>query len=160
MKNIHLQNAATWVQNYKECSNVEIDSVHVFSNTFWNNDGIDLVDCKNARVTNCVINAADDGICLKSENRNSYCENIYVANCKVRSSASAIKFGTASYGGFKKIVIKDIEVYDTYRSAIAIEVVDGGVVDDVQVSNIRAVNTGNAIFIRLGHRNKDACTAS
>ena len=49
--------APAWVQNYKGCSNVTIDSVSVFSNTFWNNDGIDLVDCKNARVTNCNINA-------------------------------------------------------------------------------------------------------
>ena len=156
IKNIRLQNAAAWVQNYKNCNNIIIDSIHVFSNTFWNNDGIDLVDCKNARVTNCFINAADDGICLKSEDRNNYCENIYIANCKVRSSASAIKFGTASRGGFKKITVKNIEVYDTYRSAIAIETVDGGLMEDIDVSNINAVNTGNAIFIRLGHRNKDS----
>jgi len=156
IKNIHLQNSTAWVQNYKNCSNIVIDSVHVFSNTFWNNDGIDLVDCKNASVTNCFINAADDGICLKSEDRNSICENIYVSNCKVRSGASAVKLGTASKGGFKKIVIKNIEVYDTYRSAIAIETVDGGLLEDIDVSNINAVNTGNAIFIRLGHRNKDS----
>lgn len=156
IKNIRLQNAAAWVQNYKNCNNIIIDSIHVFSNTFWNNDGIDLVDCKNARITNCFVNAADDGICLKSEDRNTRCENIYIANCKVRSSASAIKFGTASHGGFKKIIVKNIEVYDTYRSAIAIETVDGGVLEDIDVRNINAVNTGNAIFIRLGHRNKDS----
>jgi polygalacturonase len=156
LKNIHIQNSTGWVQNYKECSNINIDSIHVFSNTFWNNDGIDLVDCKNAHVTNSFFNAADDGICLKSENRNSRCENIYVANCKVRSSASAIKLGTASWGGFQKIKIRDIEVYDTYRSAIAMETVDGGLIKDVDVRNIHAVNTGNAILVRLGHRNKDS----
>jgi hypothetical protein len=156
VKNIHLQNSTAWVQNYKNCSNVIIDSVHVFSNTFWNNDGIDLVDCKNARITNCIINAADDGICLKSEERTGRCENIYIANCRVRSSASAIKFGTASHGGFKKITVRNIYVYDTYRSAIAIETVDGGILEDIDVRNINAVNTGNAIFIRLGHRNKDS----
>lgn len=156
VKNIHLQNGAAWIQNYKNCSNVVLDSVHVFSNTFWNNDGIDLVDCKNARITNCFINAADDGICLKSEDRNNRCENIYIANCRVRSSASAVKLGTASRGGFRKIVVKDIYVYDTYRSAIAIETVDGGLLEDIDVRNINAVNTGNAIFIRLGHRNKDS----
>ena len=155
IKNIHIQNSAAWVQNYKSCSNIIIDSISVFSNTFWNNDGIDLVDCKNARVTHCNINAADDGICLKSEDPQDRCENIYVAHCRVRSSASAIKLGTASKGGFKKITIQDIEVYDTYRSAIAIETVDGGELDDIDVKNIRAVNTGNAIFVRLGHRNKD-----
>jgi len=78
-----------------------------------------------------------------------------VANCRVRSSASALKLGTASWGGFRKITIRDITVYDTYRSAIAIEAVDGGILEDVNVQNITATNTGNAIFIRLGHRNKD-----
>jgi Glycosyl hydrolases family 28 len=155
VKNIHLQNAAAWIQNYKNCRNMIIDSVHVFSNTFWNNDGIDIVDCKKVKITNCIINAADDGICLKSSDGNSRCEDIFVSNCKVRSSASAIKLGTASHGGFKNIIIKNIEVYDTYRSAIAIEAVDGGIVDNVDIRNIHAVNTGNAIFIRLGHRNKD-----
>ncbi|MDX2048836.1 MAG: glycoside hydrolase family 28 protein [Chitinophagaceae bacterium] len=156
VKNIRLQNSTAWVQDYKSCSNIIIDSIHVFSNTFWNNDGIDLTDCKNARITNCFINAADDGICLKSSDRNSRCENIYIANCKVRSSASAVKFGTASWGGFKKITVRNIDVYDTYRSAIAIEAVDGGIMEDIDVRNINAVNTGNAVFIRLGHRNKDS----
>lgn len=156
IKNVHLQNGTSWIQDYRNCSNLVMDSVHVFSNTFLNNDGMDIVDCKNAKITNCIINAADDGICLKSEDRSRRCENIYVANCKVRSSASAVKLGTASRGGFKNIVIKNIEVYDTYRSAIAIESVDGGVLEDVDVQHIHAVNTGNAIFIRLGHRNKDS----
>lgn len=155
LKNIHLQNSTCWVQKYKDCSNILLDSVYVFSNSFWNNDGIDLVDCKNARVTNCFVNSADDGICLKSEDRTKICENIFVSDCKVRSSASAVKLGTASEGGFKNIVVRNIQVYDTYRSAIAIEAVDGGVVENVEVNNIHAVNTGNAIFIRLGHRNKD-----
>ena len=128
------------------------------STTYWNNDGIDLTDCKDVRLTNSFINAADDGICLKSEDRNRRCENIYVANCTVRSSASAIKFGTASFGGFKKITIRDITVYDTYRSAIALECVDGGVMEDIDIRNIKATNTGNALFIRLGHRNKDSVT--
>ncbi len=156
IKNIHLQNGTSWIQDYKNCTNLIMDSVHVFSNTFLNNDGIDVVDCKNAKITYCIINAADDGICLKSEDRNRRCENIYVANCKVRSSASAVKLGTASRGGFKNIVIKNIEVYNTFRSAIAIESVDGGVLEDIDVEHIHAVNTGNAIFIRLGHRNKDS----
>jgi polygalacturonase len=156
IKGITIKDGLCWVQNYKNCSNLVFDSITVQSTTYWNNDGIDLVDCKNAKVTNCFINAADDGICLKSEDRNKRCENIYVANCKIRSSASAVKLGTASWGGFKNISIKNIIVYDTYRSAIAIEAVDGGVTEDVDVKNIKATNTGNAVFIRLGHRNKDS----
>lgn len=156
IQNITLKNGLCWIQNYKDCSDLTIDSVKVESNTFWNNDGMDVVDCKNVRISNCFINAADDGICLKSENRNSRCENIDIRHCTVRSSASAVKFGTASWGGFKNITVRDITVYDTYRSAIALESVDGGILEQVDVRDIKATNTGNAIFIRLGHRNKDS----
>jgi len=155
VKGITIKNGLMWVQDYRSCTNVIIDSIKVRSTTFLNNDGIDITDSKNVRITNCDIDAADDGICLKSSLRNEGCENVYVANCKVRSSASALKLGTASWGGFRKITIRDIYVYDTYRSAIAVEAVDGGVLEDVDVQNITAKNTGNAIFIRLGHRNKD-----
>ncbi len=156
IKGISIKDGLCWVENYKECSNLFVDSIHVESNTFWNNDGIDLVDCRNVKVTNSFFNADDDGICLKSENRKRRCENIYIDNCIIRSSASALKFGTASHGGFKNITIQNITVYDTYRSAIAIECVDGGILEDVDIQNVKATNTGNAIFIRLGHRNKDS----
>ena len=153
---IFIKDGLCWIENYKNCSNIVVDSIHVESNTFWNNDGIDLVDCKNVRVTNSFFNADDDGICLKSEERNRSCENIYIANCKIRSSASALKFGTASRGGFKHITVRNIQVYDTYRSAIALEAIDGGILEDVDIRNVSATNTGNAIFIRLGQRNKDS----
>jgi polygalacturonase len=156
IKNITIKNGLCWIQNYKNCSNMVIDSIRVESVTYLNNDGIDLVDCKNVRLTNSFFNAADDGICLKSEDRNGACENIYVANCRVRSSASAVKFGTASHGAFKKITIRNISVYDTYRSAIAIETVDGATLEDIDIRDITATNTGNALVIRLGHRNQKA----
>jgi polygalacturonase len=143
LKNITIKNGLCWIQDYRSCTNMVIDSIQVISNTFLNNDGIDLVDCKNVKLTNSFFNVADDGICLKSSDPQGACENIYIANCRIRSSASAFKMGTASWGGFKKITVRNIYVYDTYRSAIAIE--SGDVV---------AKNTGNAIFIRLGKRNK------
>ncbi|HSK12137.1 MAG TPA: glycosyl hydrolase family 28 protein, partial [Phnomibacter sp.] len=110
IKNIRIQNGTSWIQDYRNCNGVIIDSIHVFSNTYWNNDGIDITDSKNVRITNCFINSADDGICLKSEDRNSRCENVYIANCTIRSSANAVKLGTASWGGFKDITIRDIKV--------------------------------------------------
>ena len=154
---VTIKNGSSWVQRYELCNQLRIDSIKVESDTYWNNDGIDIVDCQNVVISNCDINASDDGICIKSHFANQgngvvYCENIQVLNCKVRSSASAIKLGTNSYGGFKNIVIKNIQVYDTYRSAIAIQSVDGGVVEGIIVENVYAINTGNALFIRLGNR--------
>jgi hypothetical protein len=152
VKGVTIKNSACWVQSYELCRNLIIDDVRVESRAFWNNDGMDITDCRNVRITNCDINSADDGICLKSYYPGYYCDSIYIANCYIRTSASAVKFGTASVGGFKNVIIDNITVKDTYRSAIAIETVDGGFIENVLVSNITAVNTGNAIFVRLGHR--------
>ncbi len=157
---VTIKNSGSWVQTYELCHNLIIDQIRVESDAYWNNDGLDIVDCVNARVTNCYVNSADDGICLKSENEGYFCDSIYVANCTVRSSASAVKFGTASVGGFKNIVIRHIYVYDTFRSAVALESVDGGDLENVLVDSVIAVNTGNPIFIRLGHRNGDSHTGS
>lgn len=154
VKNVTLMNAACWVQTYDQCSNILLDSVTVNSDAYWNNDGIDIQDCHNVRITNCNINSADDGICLKSQSAEHNCDSIYIANCTVRSSASAIKFGTVSHGGFKNVTIQNIKIYDTFRSAIAIECVDGGTLENILVDGVNAVNTGNAIFIRLGDRSK------
>jgi len=150
---VNVVNAANWVLRLDNCNQMVIDGIIVDSDVYWNNDGIDLEDCKNVRVVNCKVNAADDGICLKSNDPDSYCDRIYIANNTIRSSASAIKFGTASVGGFKNITIENIRIYDTFRSALAFEAVDGGTIENITARNITATNTGNAIFIRLGHRN-------
>ena len=47
-------------------------------------------------------------------------------------------------------MVRNIKVYDTYRSAIAIESVQGGIIENILVEDISAKNTGNAIFIRIG----------
>lgn len=155
MKNITLKNSSGWVQCFEQSKNIVIDAIKVDSRAYWNNDGIDIDGCENVRITNCDVNSADDGICLKSETPGLQNNNIYIANCTVRSSANAVKFGTGSYGSFKNVTIENIQVFDTFRSAIAIESVDGAEIENIKVSNITAVNTGNAILIRLGHRNGD-----
>ena len=68
---VTLKNASNWVQDYRECTNVVIDRIKVQSTAYWNNDGLDVTDSRHVKITNCFINATDDGICLKSENRNS-----------------------------------------------------------------------------------------
>ncbi|MGQ1784624.1 glycoside hydrolase family 28 protein [Saccharicrinis sp. GN24d3] len=149
---LNLYNGACWGLSFELCENLNLDHLKVVNRAYWNNDGMDITDCTNVKISNCDVNSADDGICLKSYYPGFCNDTILIENCVIRSSASAIKFGTASFGGFKNVNIKNIQVYDTFRSAIAIESVDGGIIENIEVSNIVAENTGNAIFIRLGHR--------
>lgn len=149
---IMVKNAADWVVTIDQCENVKLDKVTVDSKAYWNNDGIDIVDCKNLTLTNSFVDATDDGICLKSHDKNKTNDNIVVRNCAVRSSANGIKFGTASNGGFKNIKMSNIKVYDTFRSAFTIQGVDGAVCENISIDSLYVYNTGNIIYLRLGER--------
>jgi hypothetical protein len=149
---ITIKNTADWVQVYDQCENLKIDKITVDSKAFWNNDGLDIVDCKDVLVTNSFIDSSDDAICFKSHDATKMCENVEVRNCVARSSANGIKFGTVTSGSYKNFKIINNKVYDTYRSAIAILTPDGGTIENILIDSLNAYNTGNAIFLRIGER--------
>ncbi|MBE9510978.1 MAG: glycoside hydrolase [Bacteroidetes bacterium] len=158
-RNIHIQgimlkDPASWNQQYDQCTNLVVEDLLVDSKSYWNNDGVDIVDCDSVIVRNCHIDAADDGICLKSHSDDFVCQNVYIYNNIVRTSANGIKFGTASRGGFRNVKIVKNTIYDTYRSAITFAAVDGGFVENIVVDSLRSINTGNVIFLRIGERRK------
>ncbi|MSU70500.1 MAG: glycoside hydrolase family 28 protein [Opitutaceae bacterium] len=140
-----------------------------------NRDGIDFDCCRNVRVFDCTVNSPyDDGICLKSTFGLGYArptENITITNCQVsgydtgtlldgtrqrrakhrNGPTGRIKFGTESNGGFRNITISNC-VFE-YCRGLALECVDGGLMEDVTISNITMRDIVNApIFIRLGAR--------
>lgn len=149
---ILMKNSAFWVSIYDQCKNLTIDDITVDSKAFWNNDGIDIVDCDGVKLTNSFFDATDDAICLKSHDPNVLCQNVEIHNCVARSSASGVKFGTFSKGGFKNIKMRNITVYDTYRSAFTIQAVDGGLAENISIDSLYVYNTGNVIFLRTGDR--------
>jgi len=60
--------------------------------------------------------------------------------------------GTESNGGFENIVISNCAIYDTRLAGLALEIVDGGTMEGVVVSNITMSGVGSPIFVRLGNR--------
>jgi len=150
--------------------NLTIDNVK-FDTT---RDAIDVVSCKNVRISNCSVNSPfDDGICLKADyslGKPRDTENVTITNCLVsgyrmgslldgtfnrsqKNGYGRIKFGTESNGGFKNITISNV-VFD-HCHGLAIESVDGGVIEDVTVSNITMREVvSSPIFIRLGNRHR------
>jgi len=155
IKDITLKDASDWVQTYDQCENVVIDHIFVESVAYWNNDGIDIVDCNHFLLQNSYFNSSDDAICLKSHSKDALCQNIEVRNCTARSSASGIKFGTFGLGGFKNVKIINNQVYNTFRSAITIQSVDGGICENILVDSLYATNVGNAIYLIVGNRRQN-----
>src|SRR5215813_7828846 len=154
--------------------NLTIDNVKIDTNR----DGIDIDACKNVRISNCTVNSPfDDAICPKSSYALGYArvtENVTITNCQVSgydegtlldgtykrdyraangtfSPTGRIKFGTESNGGFKTITIDNC-VFD-YSRGLALESVDGALLEDVTISNITMRDISNCpIFLRLGSR--------
>ena len=144
LRKTNFRSGAAWGLSFSLCVDLTIDSLHVENRAYWNNDGIDISDCKDVRISSCFINSADDGICLKSHNRGAWNDRVSISNCHIISSASAIKFGTESLGGFKNVTIDNIRIKDTFRSAIAMEPVDGAEIENVKLENIEIVCPGRA----------------
>lgn len=153
VRNVTLQNTAFWTQDYLDCDDVVVDGVTVDNLKYdCNNDGIDVDGSRVVRISNCFLVTGDDGIDFKSAY--SACENITVENCIIHALCNGIKTGTASRGGFKNISIANCSFYQTGLAGIALEVVDGGVLDGFTVANLSMNDVGTPIFIRLGNRGK------
>jgi polygalacturonase len=163
IEGLRLQDSAMWMQHYLGCERITIRGIHVRNYHNQCNDGLDLDGCKDCTVSGCVFECDDDGITLKSTSGRS-CENIVISDCVVRSHASAIKLGTESNGGFKNITITNCVVTSPLPdlgvvngvsrglSGIALELVDGGRLERVAITNITIHGVTTPLFLRLGDR--------
>jgi hypothetical protein len=163
IKDITLANPAGWTLRPIACKTVYITGILVRNPVYApQTDGMDITCCENVFISNCDIDVGDDAICLKSENPYGPMlptRNIVITNCVLTTSSNGLKMGTATNGAFENIVFTNSVIYnndvpDNCRTmaGVAIEMVDGGSVDGVFVSNIRMQNVRVPIFIRLGHR--------
>ena len=148
---VTLKYSPMWVQHYLACDNVYVRGITVSSRVNANNDGIDIDSCERVRISDCDISSGDDAIVLKSTSARA-CRNVVIANCVLSTACNALKLGTESNGGFEDIVISNCAVYDTRLAAVALEIVDGGVMERVTVSGVTMNKVGAPVFIRLGNR--------
>src|SRR5690606_27792709 len=146
-------NSGMWTETYSKCKNVHVDHITVKDNYIFNADGCNMLDVDGFIIENCNINAQDDAICLKGYTKEG-CRNGIIRNNKVRSICNGIKMGTDSSGGFRDILIENNEVWHTGISGLALEITDGGIMDNVVVRNIKMNVVATPIFIMLGNRNR------
>jgi len=151
IEGVTMKNSPMWVQHYLACDDVRISGITVASHVNPNNDGIDIDSCHRVVVTGCNIDSGDDAIVLKSTTAR-LCQDVVVSGCVLRSSCNALKLGTESNGGFQNIVMTGCTIYDTHLAGVALEMVDGGTMDRVMVTDITMTGVGAPIFLRLGNR--------
>ncbi|MEN6498312.1 MAG: glycoside hydrolase family 28 protein [Thermoguttaceae bacterium] len=162
VEGLRLRNAGSWMQHYRHCDGLVIRKIDVFNHVAYNNDGLDVDSCSNVRIEDCRVDSDDDAIVIKSLSRDP-CRNIVIRNCTVSSHCNAIKAGTESGGGFREMEVTNCTVHSPQKSkviygrqrglaGIALEIVDGGTLDKVTVSNVRIDGVTVPVFLRLGNR--------
>jgi polygalacturonase len=156
--------------------NLTLDNLKIDTNR----DGIDLDVVRNAHLSNLTVNSpTDDAIVLKSSLALGVArptENVTITGCMVSGydvgslldgsfkktqlqnlekhlTSGRIKLGTESNGGYRNISVSNC-VFDCCNG-LAIESVDGGVLEDVVVNDIVMRDTTAApLFLRLGDRRR------
>lgn len=151
VEGVTMRDSPMWVQHYLACDDVRVSGVTVKSHVNQNNDGIDIDSCTRVVVTGCNIDSGDDAVVLKSCS-DRVCKDVVVSACVLRSTCNALKTGTESNGGFQNIVLTGCAIYETHLAGVALEVVDGGTMDRVVVSDITMTGVGTPLFLRLGNR--------
>ena len=180
VEDVRLRNSALWTCYFKECENVVVRGVDIWSQSYWENDGIDI-EARNVLVENCTVDTLDDGICLKNAFFGFTVENVEVRNCRVASCCNFIKFGTTCFGGYRNCRIHDCVLVPCRESplyahhlrggpqrkgfpgvtapitglaGISVEAPDGGRVSDIRIWNIDMTSgcVQTPIFIRLERR--------
>jgi len=148
---VTIRNSPMWVQHYLACDDVRISGITVTSHVNHNNDGIDIDSCHRVAIEGCNVDSGDDAIVLKSTSAR-LCKDVTVSGCVLRSACNALKMGTESNGGFQNIVLTACTIHDTRLAGVALEIVDGGTMDRIVVSDITMNGVGAPLFVRLGHR--------
>lgn len=163
VKDITLRNSGCWMQHYLACDRLRISDIKVFNRNNYNNDALDLDGCHDVVVSGMIADSDDDAITLKSTSPR-LCQDIVITGCVVSSHCNAIKLGTETNGGFRNISISGIVVKPSADqstqyfgrpcgiSAISVEMVDGGVLENVSISDIVVEGTESPIFVRLANR--------
>lgn len=166
-----LRNSQTWLLRLLKSDGVQVRGLKIHSFANHNNDAIDI-DAKNVVISDCIIYSEDDALCFKSDrSRTEMTENVTVTNCIFATNCNAIKFGTSGMAGYRNITISNcvirrapeakvkdrreiagIKYPNSTEMGIALEMVDGGIMENISINNIVMSGVMTPIFIRFANR--------
>jgi polygalacturonase len=142
------QNSPSWCLHPVLCENITISNVKVLNEDFIvNGDALDLESCKNSIIYNCVFDAGDDAICMKSgrdkegRDRGVPTENVIISKCIVYSGHGGFVIGSEMSGGARNIKVSHCTFMGTdnglrFKSTRG----RGGLVENIYINDIYMSN--------------------
>ena len=143
IEGVTVQNSPRFHVHPCNSKNIIIDGITV--RCPWNaqnGDAIDLSDCHQALIVNSVVDAGDDGICIKSGKAKATalvngCEDILIEDNTVYHAHGGFVIGSEDITGMKRIVVRRCRFSGTdtglrFKSGIG----RGGKTEDIHISDI------------------------
>ena len=153
-RNVTIQNSPRFHVHPVQCNNVIIDGITV--RCPWNaqnGDAIDLGHVKRALIVNTIVDAGDDGLCMKSGiGKSGYekgsVEDILIQDCKVYHAHGGFVLGSDCAAGMKNIVVRRCSFSGTdtglrFKSGIG----RGGKTENIFISDISMNNISNEAIV-------------
>ena len=148
LEGVTFRNSPSWCLHPLSCEDLTLDGVKVFNPWYsQNGDALDVESCKNVVVANCLFDAGDDAICIKSgkdadgRRRGEPCENVIVKDNTVLHGHGGFVVGSEMSGGVKNIYVTDCTFLGTdvglrFKSTRG----RGGVVEGIYIHNIHMID--------------------
>lgn len=152
MTGITLRNSPKFHYVPTDCEDVLIEGVTILAPEHAaNTDAIDPSNCRNVKITRCLIDVGDDNVAIKSgkkvEGRQFGCENIEISDCTIRHG-HGISIGSETVGGVRNVTVKNCTFEDTDNGIrIKSRREKGGVVENITFSDLTMTNVHPAISI-------------
>lgn len=164
LEGVTIQNSPKFHVHPFNSRNIIIDGITV--RCPWNaqnGDAIDLSDCHQALIVNSVVDAGDDGLCMKSGEFKkgalvNGCEDILICDNIVYHAHGGFVIGSEDICGMHRIVVRDCTFSGTdtglrFKSAIG----RGGKTGDIFISGIMMTDiTDQAIVFECNYANRPA----
>jgi len=137
---LNLLHSPGWTISLFACQSVRFENLYIYSSlkeAVWA-DGIDLDGCRDAVISNCVIETGDDCVALVSQNwwgKALPCENITVTNCRLSTASAGIKFSEGNIAGVRNIQVVTT-LFNNVNRGLAFNDMLGGGISNVVVSNV------------------------
>lgn len=152
---ITFKNSPNWCIHPLSCEFLTLNNVKVFNPWYsQNGDALDVESCRNVLITNCLFDAGDDAICLKSgkdadgRRRGEPCENVIVKNNTVLHGHGGFVVGSEMSGGVRNVYVADCSFIGTdvglrFKSTRG----RGGVVENIYIDRINMIDIPNDALI-------------
>lgn len=148
LEGVTFKNSPSWCLHPLSCEHITLNNVKVFNPWYsQNGDALDLESCNYALIIDCIFDAGDDAICIKSgkdedgRKRGEPCQNVIVKNNTVLHGHGGFVVGSEMSGGVKNIYVDNCTFLGTdvglrFKSTRG----RGGVVEGIYINNINMID--------------------